>query len=396
MTAQAFIKPRNGWETQGDHAPLRITFLLPHAGWFGGIRVVAMHAAELRRRGHRVTVLSQPPWRPRWHQRLRGVMRGDLSTQAQQPNGSFIDLAGVEHRILEKQRPFTNRDVPRSDVLIATWWETAQQLAMLNPDRGARVYFLQGFDAAPNEPAPRVEATWRLPFHKIVVSQWLADIAREQFDDDQVSVAPNAVDTAFFHAPPRQRHEPPTVGLPLSPAHTKGADIAVRAVHRAKAANPMLRIAGYGRPEPRGALALPAGSRYYRHPTQATIRAVYRQCDAWLWPSRREGFGLPILEAMACRTPVIATPAGAAPELIDGNGYLVPHDDPQAMAEAIERLLALPGAQWRAMSNHAHATAQRFSWPEATDQFEAGLHRAMARARRGEIEGMPAQAEVRG
>ena len=65
---------------------------------------------------------------------------------------------------------------------------------------------------------------------------------------------------------------------------------------------------------------LPPGSMFVRQPAQDMIRDIYGQCDVWLFSSRSEGFGLPLLESMACRTPVIATPAGAAPELCAGGG----------------------------------------------------------------------------
>jgi glycosyltransferase involved in cell wall biosynthesis len=97
----------------------------------------------------------------------------------------------------------------------------------------------------------------------------------------------------------------------------------------------------------------------------------------WLLASRSEGFGLPILEAMACRTPVIATPTGAAPELISpGGGAIVPMDDPAAMAKQIERIVRLPEDQWRAMSEIAHQTATRYTWEDAANLFEAALSKA--------------------
>ena len=110
----------------------------------------------------------------------------------------------------------------------------------------------------------------------------------------------------------------------------------------------------------------------------------------WLFSSRSEGFGLPLLEAMACRTPVIATPAGAAPEVCaGGGGILVPIDDPADMARAIERVAGLPEAAWREMSDKAHATASRYTWDDATDRFEAALNRAVERSRQGELKVAP-------
>jgi len=97
--------------------------------------------------------------------------------------------------------------------------------------------------------------------------------------------------------------------------------------------------------------------------------------------SRTEGFGLPILEAMACRTPVIATPVGAAPELIGpGGGRLVANEDPASMAEAIVDIARMPEFDWSAMSDCAYETATRYTWDDATEAFERALERAMTTA----------------
>ena len=96
--------------------------------------------------------------------------------------------------------------------------------------------------------------------------------------------------------------------------------------------------------------------------------------DAWLVGSRSEGFGLPILEAMACRTPVIATPTGAAPELIaGGGGVLTPIDDPRSMAREIERIVQLPEPQWDVRFSVRDGFG--YSWDDAVKLFEAALQK---------------------
>ncbi len=137
----------------------------------------------------------------------------------------------------------------------------------------------------------------------------------------------------------------------------------------------------FGQADPLQGQSLPTGIDHEIAPAQARIPEVYASCDAWLFGSSVEGFGLPILEAMACRTPVIGTPAGAAPELIgQGGGILVPHDDPQAMAEAILKICMMPENDWQAMSDAAYRTATSYTWDDATDRFEAALFRAAGRA----------------
>jgi glycosyltransferase involved in cell wall biosynthesis len=71
------------------------------------------------------------------------------------------------------------------------------------------------------------------------------------------------------------------------------------------------------------------------------LRQLYISSRAVVLPSLYEGFGLPAAESMACGTPVIATRAGALPEVVgeDGAGILVPTRDPGALANAIQQVL---------------------------------------------------------
>jgi hypothetical protein len=58
---------------------------------------------------------------------------------------------------------------------------------------------------------------------------------------------------------------------------------------------------------------------------------------------------------------------------------LVRHEDPADMARAIEDIVSLGDDDWRSISEHAHATAARHTWNDATDRFEAALVEAIAR-----------------
>jgi glycosyltransferase involved in cell wall biosynthesis len=91
---------------------------------------------------------------------------------------------------------------------------------------------------------------------------------------------------------------------------------------------------------------------------QARLCDEYRNADALLFPTRFDGFGLPVVEAMACGTPVVASRCCAVPELIeDGvDGIMCPLDDVTAFVEAIQALacdrdrLAAMGARARESS----------------------------------------------
>ena len=65
---------------------------------------------------------------------------------------------------------------------------------------------------------------------------------------------------------------------------------------------------------------------------------LLRRCRIYLQPSRYEGFGLAVLEAMSCGAPVITSPAGAVPEVVGDSGVFLPEPTPEAISRAILEL----------------------------------------------------------
>lgn len=353
---------------------MRITFILAQAGLEGGVRVIATYAERLKQRGHDVQVVSVPHARPTLKQQVKSLLRGKgiLSVPRRPP--SHLDYIDVPHYIIDRNRPVTDADVPDADVVIATWWETAEWVMQLSPAKGAKAYLIQHYEIFDYLPKERVKATWRLPLAKITVSKWLADIARMEYNDDNVYHIPNSVEFSQFYAPPRGKQPVPTVGMVYSSNYWKGCDTALQAFKIAASKMPNLRLVSFGL-EQMPLQDLPSGQvSFSRCPEQDQLHALYAQCDAWLFPSRSEGFGLPIVEAMACRTPVIGTPAGVGSEMLSrGGGILVEPDNPDAMARAIIDICRLPEQEWLAMSELAYQRATSYSWDDATDLMVEAL-----------------------
>jgi len=85
--------------------------------------------------------------------------------------------------------------------------------------------------------------------------------------------------------------------------------------------------------------------------------ALTQEAAALVFPSRYEGFGLPVAEAMACGTPVVATPDAAVREV---GGDAIAYAEPDGLAEALDRVLADP-EPW---SQAGIARARLFTWEE--------------------------------
>ena len=376
---------------------MRVTFILPHAKMAGGIRVLAIYADRLRQRGHNITVVSTPPHRGLpWHRIKRGFFGRErqawqrflaaLKKRAVRTNTniSHFDHVDVPLHVIDRFRPVTDRDVPDGDVVIATWWETAEWVAKLSPRKGAKAYFIQGYEVFDFTPTERVEATWRMPLYKITISKWLVELAAREYGDSKVWLVPNSVDTDQFYASPRSRQRQPTVGLLYSTAKWKGVDVSLKAIELAAKRVPGLRLIAFGAEPVADRLPLPPGTSFCHLPAQDSIRDLYASCDVWLCGSHSEGFGLPLLEAMACRCPVVSTNAGGPADFIRSgcNGYLVPVGNAEALADRLVAVLSLDETEWRAMSDAALATATRYTWDDATNLLESALCDIMRDAQR--------------
>jgi glycosyltransferase involved in cell wall biosynthesis len=102
----------------------------------------------------------------------------------------------------------------------------------------------------------------------------------------------------------------------------------------------------------------------------ADLPALYNLADLFVYPSHYEGFGLPVLEAMACGTPVLCTDTSSLPEIAGHAAWLVPTDDDEALTAALIHLLTEPERR-RELSRRGPPQAARWTWDQAARRLLA-------------------------
>jgi glycosyltransferase involved in cell wall biosynthesis len=105
------------------------------------------------------------------------------------------------------------------------------------------------------------------------------------------------------------------------------------------------------------------GVDWLGHVSEQELAELYRHATALVFPSRYEGFGLPVLEAMARRTPVIASDRSSIPEVARGAAILVDPDDVQGLRDAMLRV-AGDASLREDMIRRGAEVASGFSWDE--------------------------------
>ncbi len=186
---------------------------------------------------------------------------------------------------------------------------------------------------------------------------------------DRVRVVGNGLDLSAFAPDPAARRDPAAL-LCVARAGdpNKGVGTLIDALARLPAGVRLTLVDEDPSGNPALARARRMGVAERVRVTGALSRdalvAHYRSAAVVVVPSRFEGFGLPAVEALACGTPVVACGGGALREILEGVGPLVPPDRPEALAEAIARLLDDEAERERVATAGRARVLERFAWPE--------------------------------
>jgi len=334
---------------------VKITFLCPHLRIAGGVRAILTYADRLAAAGHAVEVVVPAK------SRARALWR---SLRRVGPEW----IPGFRARIVWVDR-WRASALPDGDAVVATAWQSAAPVAAAPARCGRKFYFVQHYESLYHGEAAAVDATYRLPLRKIVISTWLSDVMRERFDSEaEILVTP--VDPALFHTVPVtvQTSRPRVLMLHHEYAW-KGTADGFAAVARVKGRIPALHLVGFGVSAPRGPAAY---DEFHANPPQDRLADLYSGCEIYLCPSWDEGLGMPPMEAMACGAALVTYDNGGCRDYArDGQTALVARRrDVADLAAKLEQVAADPALRARLAAAGSEFVRSAFEWGRAVRRLE--------------------------
>jgi glycosyltransferase involved in cell wall biosynthesis len=189
--------------------------------------------------------------------------------------------------------------------------------------RPVRIFRLWAYDRAA-----------RLADRVVVPSAFVRDraVARLGLDPSRVRVIHHAVDTTLFH-PPADGEREHFVLYPARPWPHKNHELLFEAFAQLRRSRPELELVLTGGGHE--ALRLPDGVRSLGLVSRQELAQLYRRASTLVFPSRYEGFGLPVLEAMASGLPVAAAAVAAVQEVAGETAFMFSPDSSDEAAVAI-------------------------------------------------------------
>ena len=229
----------------------------------------------------------------------------------------------------------------------------------------------------------------RIPTLLTVSENSAADI-RSAFgiEADRIHTVPLGVDTDTF-APADERVPGRIVCVASADAPLKGVPTLLEAVAKLRTEREV-ELVLVSRLAPGGAteklideLAIGDVVRTVSGIDDAELAGLLASAEIAAVPSLYEGFSLPAVEAMSCGTPLVASRAGAIPEVVGDAGVLVPPGDAQQLAAALAELFDDPEARRRLGTKGRDRVLERYSWAAVASQTAALYERAITAHREG-------------
>jgi glycosyltransferase involved in cell wall biosynthesis len=378
---------------------MKINFTMMSTSMSGGARAIYEIINELSDRGHDITITAlqgDHSWFP-----LKAdvtYVKAPYIIKILNPINKFRKKDDFEYSslggIFEWFKTGFDADLvkplsqitPDCDINVATWFSTS--FAVYRSEKGIPFYFFQDFEEIVEPLGPYYVRMFKeslyLPLHIITGSQWLKNWIKEEYSKDAI-VSNYGIDHTVFH--PRQKDvlgdipEHKVMAIVRGGKYKGDSDL-IKALNIVSEKMPNITLIAVGNKnilqELKDKNGFNFNYRLFERPDDDLLADLYSSSDLFVFPSHKEGFGLPPLEAMACGTPVVTTDClGVRDFVVDKeNALFAPVKDPDQLAECIHKLLTNEDLGEKFKANGIK-TAKKFIWSNVVDLFENAFIHAM-------------------
>jgi glycosyltransferase involved in cell wall biosynthesis len=356
---------------------MKITFILPAIGICGGVRSTFELANRLQQRGHDVRIVhSFTPSTAAIKRRniaqlkttLRNIIKG--TKYGIESEVTWFDLKATLMRV----PTLANRYIPKSDVIVATWWENAYDVAHYSEDKGKKFYFIRSYETW-GGPADLVDKSYTLPLKKIAVSYWLKDFIEGKFNVSVLGPLANGVNFDLFYKEKQFNcHHPKRVGMLFRNQEIKGMRDGLDALLMAKEKYRDVTLVLFGeRPEGEEVKIInEAGEiEFHEMPYKDKLRHIYSSLDIFVCPSHMEGYAVPPMEAMACGAACVVTDVGAVRDytIPDKTALVSQPKDTETLAKNIIELLE-DEQKRKIIAENGYNHIKQFTWNKTVTTLE--------------------------
>lgn len=351
-------------------AGLKITFILPNIDVSGGVKAVFEFANHLTFRGNNVTVVyPMLPMKAGGKKYRPGVMLGTgIGLIKNLKKGSSIDWFEVKAKVM-RVPALKEKYIPPADIIVATWWETAYFVKDCRKDKGEKFYLVQHYEIW-GGPKTDVDRSYRLGLRNIVNSNWLKLILEKEVHAKVEAIVFHAPDHEQFYAEDwRNCGDMIRILMSYRNIEWKGVADGVKAFEIVREKYPDIQLVMFG---PAVGKDIPLYAEFHKNPTTDALRGLYNSCDIFLFPSRVEGFGMPPMEAMACKCAVVTTNVGAVPDytIAEETALVASPNSPDLLAEQLLRLVEDKQLRIKISEEGHKYIKKNFSWAKATEKLE--------------------------
>jgi glycosyltransferase involved in cell wall biosynthesis len=336
---------------------MKITFILAGDAISGGVKAPIQAASLLLQRGHDVRLLVNHK-----QESIKASIRDFYMKMRYPHSSSWLHLFKGK---IEKFVNLTQCKFEENEIVVAHGWWAKRELRRLKENGIIKVHYIHGVASR-----DLVKDAWEENVPKIAVASYLEDVVKEVCGQKVLAVVPNGIDgTEYFSSVPENQRD--GVGTIFGTGYLKDPQTVLGVLGELRRICPELPLRVFGacrRPEEISRRI------YHRLPSVETTREIYSRSLVWIMGSRSEGFGLPILEAMACGCAVVATDCGGPRDIItDGkNGFLVEVGNVRQIVDRIKLLLDNPELR-QGFVQKSRETVSKFSWDNSVNKLEEVL-----------------------